>query len=147
MTKISTPQSPDVGPEGTGLPRNEGKEDPTKSDCQSATEETMGLSRTSILRDERARIAQEAAVQIAEGIRRETLYGPLPLESSVTLAEGVSGNVPRFVDLMNSTAKQLGLDDTHYNNPIGLDGKSHYTSARDLASLSRTLMGTTRPSG
>lgn len=74
---------------------------------------------------------------------RDLLYGLILLsgnDAAVTLAEAVSGNVPRFVDLMNSTAKGLGLKDTHYENPIGLDGKSHYTSAHDLASLSRTLM-------
>ncbi len=74
---------------------------------------------------------------------RDLLYGLILLsgnDAAVTLAEAVSGNEPRFVDLMNRTAVRLGLKDTHYNNPIGLDGRSHYTSARDLASLSRTLM-------
>ncbi len=74
---------------------------------------------------------------------RDLLYGLILLsgnDAAVTLAEAVSGNEPRFVDKMNATAARLGLNDTNYNNPIGLDGKSHYTSARDLASLSRTLM-------
>ncbi|MGK2932911.1 MAG: D-alanyl-D-alanine carboxypeptidase family protein [Solirubrobacterales bacterium] len=74
---------------------------------------------------------------------RDLLYGLILLsgnDAAVTLAEAVSGTEPRFVALMNRTARRLGLMDTHYNNPIGLDGKSHYTSARDLAGLSRTLM-------
>ena len=78
---------------------------------------------------------------------RDLLYGLILLsgnDAAVTLAEAVSGNEPRFVDLMNRTAIKLGLNDTHYDNPIGLNGKSHYTSARDLASLSRTLMGMPR---
>ncbi|MBK8294846.1 MAG: D-alanyl-D-alanine carboxypeptidase [Solirubrobacterales bacterium] len=74
---------------------------------------------------------------------RDLLYGLVLLsgnDAAVTLAKAVSGTEPRFVALMNATAVKLGLTNTHYNNPIGLDGKSHYTSARDLASLSRTLM-------
>ena len=91
-------------------------------------------------------IPGESLMGLEEGQKvsvKDLLYGLILLsgnDAAVTLAEGVSGNEPRFVDLMNSTAVKLGLDDTHYDNPIGLDGKSHYTSARDLASLSRTLM-------
>ncbi len=74
---------------------------------------------------------------------RDLLYGLVLLsgnDAAVTLAKAVSGTEPRFVKLMNATAVKLGLTNTHYDNPIGLDGKSHYTSARDLSSLSRTLM-------
>lgn len=74
---------------------------------------------------------------------RDLLYGLILLsgnDAAITLAEGVSGTEARFVRKMNTTALKLGLENTHYNNPIGLDGKSHYTSARDLAGLSRTLM-------
>ena len=40
---------------------------------------------------------------------------------------------------MNRRARQLGLDDTHYTNPIGLDAPGNYSSARDLATLAMTL--------
>ena len=74
---------------------------------------------------------------------RDLLYGLMMLsgnDAAVTLAEAVSGSEAQFVRLMNRTASRLGLDDTHYNNPVGLDGPSHYTSAADLASLGRDVM-------
>jgi serine-type D-Ala-D-Ala carboxypeptidase (penicillin-binding protein 5/6) len=61
-------------------------------------------------------------------------------DSAVTIAEGVSGSVPRFVDEMNATAQRLGLDDTSYTNPIGLDAGGNHSSARDLAELAERLM-------
>ena len=42
--------------------------------------------------------------------------------------------------LMNRTALELGLEDTSYENSIGLDGRRHYSSAADLATLGRVLM-------
>ncbi|MGK2954551.1 MAG: D-alanyl-D-alanine carboxypeptidase family protein [Solirubrobacterales bacterium] len=74
---------------------------------------------------------------------RDLLYGLILLsgnDAAVTLAEAVSGSEKSFVREMNNTAAKLGLADTHYENPIGLDGKRHYTTSRDLASLSQTLM-------
>jgi serine-type D-Ala-D-Ala carboxypeptidase (penicillin-binding protein 5/6) len=67
---------------------------------------------------------------------RELLYGlllPSGNDAAVTLAEGVSGSVPDFVAEMNRAAERLGLDDTHYANPIGLDDPANYSTARDLA--------------
>jgi len=60
-------------------------------------------------------------------------------DAAVTLAEGVSGSVPRFVREMNRAAAALGLTDTHYENPIGLDSARNYSSAGDLASLTLRL--------
>ncbi|MCB0859410.1 MAG: serine hydrolase [Solirubrobacterales bacterium] len=78
---------------------------------------------------------------------RDLLYGLMMLsgnDAAVTLAKAVSGSEKKFVRLMNRTARQLGLDDTHYDNPVGLDGPSHYTSAADLAKLGRIVMGMPR---
>ena len=61
-------------------------------------------------------------------------------DSAVTLAEGVSGSVPDFVDEMNDTAFRLGLDETSYSNPIGLDDPTNHSSARDLVALAERLM-------
>jgi len=72
---------------------------------------------------------------------RELLYG-LFLNSgndaAITLAEAA---MPRatFIALMNAKAAQLGLVDTHFVNPIGLDDPSQYTSAADLARISIEL--------
>lgn len=74
---------------------------------------------------------------------RDLLYGLMLLsgnDAAVTLAVAVSGNVPRFVRLMNRTARRLGLDDTSYENPVGLDGPRQYSSATDLVTLGRVMM-------
>lgn len=61
-------------------------------------------------------------------------------DASVALAEHVSGSVDAFVELMNAKAADLGLEDTRYQNPHGLDEANHFTSARDLAVLARFAM-------
>jgi len=74
---------------------------------------------------------------------KDLLYGLILLsgnDAAVTLAEAVSGSEKKFVGLMNRTAVRLGLEDTNYENAVGLDGKQHYTSARDLAVLGQDLM-------
>jgi serine-type D-Ala-D-Ala carboxypeptidase (penicillin-binding protein 5/6) len=50
------------------------------------------------------------------------------------------GNRARFVAMMNARARQLGLRDTHYVRPDGLDAPSHYSSAHDVTLLARVLM-------
>lgn len=74
---------------------------------------------------------------------RDLLYGLILLsgnDAAVALATAVSGSVPRFVRLMNRTARRLGLRNTSYENPIGLDGERQYSSAADLVRLGRILM-------
>ncbi|BCL81149.1 D-alanyl-D-alanine carboxypeptidase [Ktedonobacteria bacterium brp13] len=69
---------------------------------------------------------------------RELLYGLFLVsgnDDAIVLADHVSGNVPTFVKLMNQRAQQLGLVDTHYENPHGLLDTNHYSSAHDLAFL------------
>jgi len=73
---------------------------------------------------------------------RELLYG-LFLNSgndaAITLSEAA---MPRaaFIALMNARAAALGMADTHFVNPIGLDDPGHYTSAADLARAATELM-------
>ncbi|MGZ8782717.1 MAG: D-alanyl-D-alanine carboxypeptidase family protein [Gaiellaceae bacterium] len=50
------------------------------------------------------------------------------------------GSVGRFVELMNARARALGLSDTHFANPDGLDAPDHYSSARDVTKLARVAM-------
>ena len=50
------------------------------------------------------------------------------------------GSVPRFVALMNTKARRLGLADTHFVNPDGLDAPGHVSSARDVTLLARVAM-------
>ena len=61
-------------------------------------------------------------------------------DAAVMLAEGISGSREAFVADMNERAAELGLEDTSYANPIGLDDPANYSTARDLADLSLRLM-------
>ena len=56
-------------------------------------------------------------------------------DASVAIAEYVGGTEDGFVDLMNSYAASIGMDNTNFENSTGLPDDSHYTSARDLATL------------
>src|SRR6476659_2063854 len=51
------------------------------------------------------------------------------------------GSADRFVGLMNAKAEQLGLSDTHFENPHGLDEPGHVSSARDVTALFRYALG------
>ena len=74
---------------------------------------------------------------------QELLYG-LMLHSgndaAVALAIYCGGTVEGFVQLMNDKAYRLGLTGTHFENPNGLDGPQHYSTARDLAVLTAYAM-------
>jgi D-alanyl-D-alanine carboxypeptidase (penicillin-binding protein 5/6) len=61
-------------------------------------------------------------------------------DGAVALAEASSGSVDRFVEEMNRTAAGLGLAESSYANPIGLDAPGNHSSARDLATLARRLL-------
>lgn len=54
-------------------------------------------------------------------------------DAAAALAYKISGSIEAFAELMNEKAKALGLKNTNFTNPHGLDDKEHYTSARDLA--------------
>jgi len=73
----------------------------------------------------------------------ELLYG-LMLSSgndaAVALAIATSGNVSSFVSLMNKKARELGMYDTIFSSPHGLEMGAHYTTAKDLAILSAYAM-------
>lgn len=61
-------------------------------------------------------------------------------DAVVALAEAVSGSVDEFVKRMNERAKELGMNDTNFKNPHGLDDANHYTSAYDMSILARELV-------
>lgn len=61
-------------------------------------------------------------------------------DASVALAEYVAGSEDAFAALMNEYARELGLDATHFVNATGLPDPEHYTTARDLARLTRALI-------
>lgn len=61
-------------------------------------------------------------------------------DAAVALAEHVGGDVASFVEMMNERAAELGLTDTSYANPHGLDAVGHYTTAREMLVLARQVM-------
>ncbi|HEV2062552.1 MAG TPA: D-alanyl-D-alanine carboxypeptidase family protein, partial [Solirubrobacteraceae bacterium] len=87
----------------------------------------------------------ESVIGLREGERMTVrdLLRALLLESAndaaVALAVGLSGSTDAFVEEMNERAEQLGLEDTSYANPIGLDEEDNYSSAADLVKLAQVL--------
>nr|WP_275287580.1 D-alanyl-D-alanine carboxypeptidase family protein [Halomonas elongata] len=61
-------------------------------------------------------------------------------DASVAMAEYLAGGTEPFADIMNQHAARLGMENTHFVNPTGLPHDNHYSSARDLALLSRHII-------
>ena len=71
------------------------------------------------------------------------LYGLLLAsgnDAANTIAIVVGGSVKGFVRMMNDRAMRMGLRDTHFETPSGLDGDTHYTTCRELALIAREAM-------
>ncbi len=97
--------------------------------------------------DQKVKVSEEAAgiegssiyLSAGEQLTMEQLLYALLLESAndaaAAIACEVAGSVESFAALMNEKAKELGLTNTHFTNPHGLDNEAHYTCARDLATL------------
>ena len=78
-----------------------------------------------------------ASIQIDEVITVEQLLELLLVHSANdaanVLAEYTGGSIDSFVAMMNTKINELGLSDTHFTNPYGLQDNNHYTTAHDLA--------------
>lgn len=61
-------------------------------------------------------------------------------DAAVAVAEHIAGTVEAFVELMNEKALEIGATNTHFTNPHGLDEQNHYTTAYDLAVMTRYAM-------
>lgn len=61
-------------------------------------------------------------------------------DAAVSIAEHVGGSEEGFVFLMNEKANWLGMTNTHFDNPHGLDSETHYSSAYDMARLMQYAM-------
>ena len=96
------------------------------------TEEAVGVEGSSIYLTE------------GETLTLESLLYALMMESAndaaVAIAVAVSGSVEAFAEKMNQRAASLGLTDTHFTNPHGLDHAEHYTTARELALIAREAL-------
>ena len=97
--------------------------------------------------DDRAVGIEGTSIYLRKGEKlsmRELLYG-LMLNSGNDAAMAIgykigNGDMNTFVDLMNKKAKDLHLENTHFDNPHGLDSKTHYTSSFDLALITAKAM-------
>lgn len=89
---------------------------------------------------------EESVMGLRDGQRisvHDLLYGLIMLsgnDAAHALAVAAAGSEARFVRQMNRRAAALGLADTHYANPIGLDAPGNYSSAADLTTLARHLL-------
>ena len=94
----------------------------------------------------RAAAVGESSIDLRPGERltvRDLLRAALVQsanDAANALAAHVGGSVPRFVALMNQRARELGLEDTQFVNPDGLDAPGHVSSARDVTKLARVAM-------
>lgn len=94
----------------------------------------------------RAAETGESSVWLVEGevlTVRELLHGLLIQsgnDAAVALAELEAGSVEAFVEQMNQRAAGLGLENTHFTNPHGLDNPEHFSSAADLVKLGHEIM-------
>ena len=73
----------------------------------------------------------------------DVIYGTMLLsanDGANVIAEHISGDIPRFVDLMNTTAQTMGCTSTHFVNPHGYHDDNHYSTARDIAIIAREAM-------
>jgi D-alanyl-D-alanine carboxypeptidase (penicillin-binding protein 5/6) len=61
-------------------------------------------------------------------------------DAAITLAVNIAGSEAGFVDMMNKEAKRLGMNNTHFANPVGLPAAQHYSSANDLALLAAAIV-------
>jgi D-alanyl-D-alanine carboxypeptidase len=109
------------------------------------TLEHLDQRRTVVIGTEPTTVGEES-LELRKGERltvHQLLLGLLVKsanDAAVALADAVDGSAAAFVERMNGRAAQLGLRDTHYVTPYGLDRPGHRTSARDLARLWEVAM-------
>lgn len=111
-----------------------------------AVESTPDLQQTVKVKPEWLKGAEGSSIYLAPGEEltlEELLYGLL-LESGNDAAQVIAGfcagDIPAFVDWMNLRAQDLGMTDSHFENPSGLDGEEHYSTAYDMALCARACM-------
>ena len=83
-------------------------------------------------------------LETGEKMKVEDMFKGIAVASGndavVALAEAVAGTTDEFVKLMNAKVQELGLKDTNFKNPHGLDDANHYSSAYDMAMIARELV-------
>ena len=109
-----------------------------------AAEEGELSKRIPILPEDAAEEGSRAYLQPGEEPTLEELLEALLLASgndaASAVARGVGGSREEFIKMMNRKAEELGLENTRYENPLGLDGERQFTTARDLARLAAAAL-------
>lgn len=89
-------------------------------------------------------IGSRMFVEVGNKIKLEDLLLGLIIQSgndaSIALAEHIAGTEQAFADVMNAQAKRIGMKDSHFVNATGLPGADHFTTAYDIALLSRAMI-------
>ena len=88
------------------------------------------------LREENASIA---GLYVGEEVTyRDLLYAtflPSGADGAQSLANNIGGSISGFADMMNEKAKEIGMTNSHFSNPTGLDDKDNYSTVDDIAKL------------
>ncbi len=83
-------------------------------------------------------------VELGSEVRVEDLLRGVIIQSGndacIVLAEGIAGSEEGFVALMNARARELGMNDSLFQNTTGWPAENHYMSARDLATITRHII-------
>ncbi len=112
----------------------------TELHAKRLTPETQVTVSEKAWRMEGSRMYIEVGTQVAV---RDLLKGMIIQsgnDASVALAELVAGSEEAFASLMNKQAERLGMSNTHYINSTGMPSEQHYSTARDLATITRALI-------
>lgn len=110
-----------------------------------AVESTPDLQRVITVKPEYQ--AEGSSMYLAAGEEitlKELLYGLLLQsgnDAALAIAGGCAGDVETFVGWMNQWAEEIGMTNTHFSNPNGLDAEDHYSTAYDMALLAREVLG------
>lgn len=109
-----------------------------------AVTSTPDLQRTVKIKPEYQAEGSSMYLKIGEELTLEELLYGLMLASgndaALAIAGGCAGDVETFVGWMNQLAGDLGMENTHFANPNGLDDEGHYSTAYDMALLAQAVL-------
>lgn len=100
-------------------------------------DDTVTFSSDAVFKTEGSSIARDVGEQMT---LEQCLYAVMlnsANECAYAVAEHIGGTVDNFVNMMNEKAVSLGCQNTHFNNPHGLQDENHYTCAADMAKIAR----------
>ena len=108
--------------------------------CLVALEHTDNLKQLVTLPDDFVNVGESnISLEAGDTYSMEDLLYALMLRSANDAAQaiaiGVAGSEAAFVDMMNAKTEELGLTESHWANPHGLDAEDHYSSAHDMAMI------------